>query len=77
MRFAIAILVGWAFFLLSSELNEAYSYVGPGVAITMLGALWAVLVAVVLALVGILLWPIRALIFRWRSAKTKTPSRET
>lgn len=39
----------------------ALSYVGPGAGLTMLGALWAVIVAIVFMLAGLVLWPLRAL----------------
>ena len=45
--------------LLMSLPNTIHAYVGPGAGITFLGALWAVIVAVVLALGGFLVWPIR------------------
>lgn len=40
----------------------AFAYVGPGAGITMLGALWGVLAALVLALAAVVYWPIRAAI---------------
>lgn len=42
----------------------AEAYVGPGPGITMLTALWAVIAAVGLAVVGLLIWPLRALFRR-------------
>jgi len=45
---------------------DAYAYVGPGAGITMLGALWAVILAVVLAIGGVLLWPLRTLLRKLR-----------
>jgi len=42
----------------------AYAYVGPGAGLTMLGALWAVIAAIVLALFGLFLWPVRAFLAR-------------
>lgn len=69
-------LVALGLLILSGEFHAVYAYIGPGVGITMLGALWAVLLAVVLAIGGVLLWPIRALILRWRSAKTKQSSKD-
>jgi membrane protein implicated in regulation of membrane protease activity len=47
----------------------AEAYVGPGAGITLLSALWAVLLAVVLALGGLLIWPVRALRRRLRQRK--------
>ena len=44
--------------------GPAMAYIGPGAGITMLGALWGVIVAVVLALGAVLFWPIRALMRR-------------
>ena len=40
------------------------AYVGPGAGITALGALWALIATVVITLVGLLIWPIRALMKR-------------
>jgi len=45
---------------------SAEAYVGPGSGLSVLGSLWAVLVAVVLALGAILTWPLRLLWRRWR-----------
>jgi hypothetical protein len=42
-------------FVLSAQPAEAY--IGPGAGITMLGALWGVIVAVALALGAVLFWP--------------------
>jgi membrane protein implicated in regulation of membrane protease activity len=55
--------------------SAAEAYVGPGAGITMLGALWAVLLAVVLALSGLLIWPIRALRRRYARRKPAGDSR--
>jgi uncharacterized membrane protein len=41
--------------------EPAFAYVGPGAGITMLGALWAVIAAILFALVGLLWWPVRAM----------------
>lgn len=43
------------------------AYVGPGAGLTMLGALWAVILAVVFIVGGLLLWPIRTLLRRRKS----------
>jgi len=48
--------------------QPAAAYIGPGAGITMLGALWGVLVAILLALAAVLFWPIRALLRRRRKA---------
>jgi type VI protein secretion system component VasK len=49
--------------------ESALAYVGPGAGLTLLGALWGVLVAVVLAIAGVLLWPLRALLARRRHSR--------
>ena len=64
---------GFAYLLLVLGLTvsgPAMAYIGPGAGITMLGALWGVVVAVVLALGAVLFWPIRALL---RRKKPGTP----
>lgn len=43
---------------------SAMAYVGPGAGITALGALWAVILAILFALGGLLAWPIRAMLRR-------------
>ena len=47
----------------------SFAYVGPGAGITFLGALWAVITAIVLAIGGFLVWPIRAFIRRRKISK--------
>ncbi len=70
MKFFYRILsLGLAFAAVIGNPLVVYAYVGPGVGITLLGALWAVLAAVILAIVGILVWPIRALLRRRRRSK--------
>jgi hypothetical protein len=46
----------------------ALAYVGPGAGISMLGALWGLIVGVVMAVGVILFWPIRIML---RKAKAK------
>ena len=46
--------------------TPAHAYIGPGAGITMLGALWGVIVAVALALGAVLFWPMRVLLRRLR-----------
>lgn len=59
----ICVLLGSALCFLA---GQADAYVGPGAGITMLGALWAVIVALAIAIGSILYWPIRAL---WRKRR--------
>jgi len=77
MGFALVLIVIFTFLILSGQFNAAFAYVGPGIGITMLGALWAVIVAVALAVGGILFWPIRAFILRCRSTKKKVAPKDT
>ena len=53
--------------------GPAMAYIGPGAGITMLGALWGVLVAIVLAIGSVLFWPIRALMRR-RKPRQQQPA---
>ena len=53
----------------------ALAYIGPGAGITMLGALWGVVVAIVLAIGAVLLWPIRIL-FRRRRIALRAPGKD-
>jgi len=65
-------------FLLSGLCEPALAYVGPGAGVTMLGALWAVIVAVVFVIGGLLIWPIRMLLRKTRPGEQiKTPENET
>jgi hypothetical protein len=56
-------------FALSLWATPAVAYIGPGAGITVLGALWGVIVAIVLAVVAVILWPLR-LLFRRRRHKS-------
>lgn len=59
---ALAVLVAlWA--------EPAAAYIGPGAGITMLGALWGVVVAVFLAIGAVLFWPIRLLMRKMRKTQ--------
>ena len=47
--------------------NFALAYIGPGAGVSFLGSIWAVLVGILLAVVAVLIWPIRYLIRRMRA----------
>jgi hypothetical protein len=59
--------IGAALLLLLAP-GLALAYVGPGAGISMLGALWGLIVGVVMAVGVILFWPIRIML---RKAKAK------
>jgi hypothetical protein len=44
--------------------SPAFAYVGPGAGLTLLGALWGLILAVVVSVGFILLWPIRRMMRR-------------
>ena len=58
---------GWA--------APALAYIGPGAGLSLLGALWAVVLAVCAALLFLLLWPLRRLL-RQRRRVSASPSRQ-
>ncbi len=53
----------------------AAAYVGPGAGITLLGALWGVLIAIAAAVGFIILWPLRRVLFA-RNRRAAEPSAE-
>lgn len=69
-RSATIIITGASLGILWSA--PALAYIGPGAGITMLGALWGVVVAILLAVGAVLLWPIRILFRRRRKETAKT-----
>lgn len=48
--------------------SPALAYVGPGAGLTLLGALWGLILAVVVSVGFILLWPIRRMMRRNKRA---------
>ncbi|MCO6441932.1 MAG: hypothetical protein J5I81_12830 [Nitrococcus mobilis] len=58
--------------------NAALAYVGPGAGLSLLGALWGLLIAVGAALAFVIFWPLRQLRKRARAkraaAETQTRS---
>ncbi len=69
MKQFIYLQISFALFI--SIAQNAHAYVGPGPGITLLGSLWAVIAAVLLAVFSILLWPMRALLKKRKAAKLK------
>ena len=58
----------------------ATAYVGPGAGVTMLGALWGLIVAVAAALGFLVMWPLRRYIFKRKrveaSSGRESPARQ-
>jgi hypothetical protein len=52
--------------------GTAAAYVGPGAGISLLGALWGLIIGVVMAVGVILFWPIRMLIRKAKANKAGT-----
>lgn len=48
----------------------AAAYIGPGSGISLLGGIWGVLLAIVLAVGAILIWPVRLMLKRMRARRT-------
>ena len=61
-------------FILLSLPFTLFAYVGPGAGISFIGALWAVISAILLAIGGFLIWPIRAFL---KKRKLKKQESET
>lgn len=53
------------------------AYIGPGSGISLLGGLWGVLVAIVLAVGAILIWPIRYMFRRLRRKRSGAAAAES
>lgn len=51
--------------------QDAFAYIGPGAGLSMLGAFWGLVVAVLAALSFLLLWPIRKM-FKKNNASANT-----
>jgi hypothetical protein len=56
--------------------TPAFAYIGPGAGITMLGALWSVIVAVALAIGAVLFYPIRVIMRRFRRPAATDAARQ-
>ena len=56
--------------------QDAFAYIGPGAGLSMLGAFWGLVVAVLAALSFLILWPFRRM-FKKRSPQpeTETPDK--
>jgi membrane protein implicated in regulation of membrane protease activity len=52
--------------------GTAFAYVGPGAGLTMIGALWAVILALFAALFFVVAWPVRRMLRQARHRKAAT-----
>jgi hypothetical protein len=68
---SVAAALGAGLSVIALAPADALAYVGPGAGLGMLGALFAVLIAVLATVVGLVLWPLRMLLRR-RKAKAET-----
>lgn len=68
-----AIATAFGFAALSGP-SAALAYVGPGAGLTMVGSLLAVAFALVIALVGLVLFPLRLLMKRIKAGKAAAAS---
>jgi len=55
--------------------GTAFAYVGPGAGLTMIGALWAVILALFAALFFVVAWPVRRMLRQARHRKTPAQHR--
>lgn len=60
----LVLTFGWA--------GPALAYIGPGAGLSLLGALWAVVAAVLAALLFLLIWPLRRLLRQRRQTSATT-----
>jgi membrane protein implicated in regulation of membrane protease activity len=68
----ILVTMSLALLFLVSGILPAAAYVGPGAGLSLLGAFWGLLLAVVAALGFVILWPLRRM---FRRDRTKEPER--
>lgn len=73
MKTVVTFLVALTFVIGFGQ--DADAYIGPGAGLSMLGAFWGLVVAVVAALSFLLLWPLRKM-FRKSTPATETENQE-
>jgi ABC-type sulfate transport system permease component len=61
---------------LTTAAASTMAYIGPGSGISLLGGLWGVLVAIVLAVGAVLIWPIRYVFRRLKRKLGGAPASE-
>ena len=55
--------------------QDAFAYIGPGAGLSMLGAFWGLVIAVVAALSFLILWPVRRM-FKKSSATAEVENQD-
>jgi len=63
-------------FVLVTATEPALAYVGPGAGLTLIGALWGLILAVLFVLGGLLVMPVRALMRKYK-ASAKSADQDT
>lgn len=56
--------------------QDAHAYIGPGAGLSMLGAFWGLVVAVLAAVSFLLFWPVRKMFRKNKAATPETESQE-
>ena len=69
---AVAVILGAA-----TLAQPAFAYVGPGAGLSLLGALWGLLLALVAAVGFVVAWPVRRWLKRRRKADAQSDPRPT
>jgi uncharacterized Tic20 family protein len=64
-------IITLALLLYLSSGDPALAYVGPGAGLSLLSALWGLLLAIGAAIGFIILWPLRRVFKRYREKKTE------
>lgn len=54
----------------------AHAYIGPGAGLSLLGALWALILALLTAVAFILIWPLKRILRRNRKSREPEPVHE-
>lgn len=65
---SIVARVGVIAALVALSAGPAFAYVGPGAGLSLLGAFWALLTAVVSSLAFLVIWPLRRVLRRRKNA---------
>lgn len=63
-------------FILTATTGWAFAYVGPGAGLSLLGALWGLLLAIGAALAFVIFWPLRRLMRRLREKRESENANE-